>query len=68
MGIATLIAWPIAYYVMNDWLNDFAYRVDLSPATFLLTGFLALAIALATISSQAIRAATADPVTSLRYE
>jgi putative ABC transport system permease protein len=66
--IANLIAWPIAYYVMNKWLQNFAYRIDLSWWMFVLAGALALGIALLTISWQAIRAATANPVDSLRYE
>ena len=68
VGVATLIAWPVGYFVMTDWLQAYAYRVDLSPVTFALAGLLALGIALATVSSQAIRAASANPVKSLRYE
>ncbi len=66
--IANIIAWPVAYYVMNNWLKDFAYRVNISLWIFVLSGIAALIIALLTISSHAIKAATSNPVKSLRYE
>ncbi|MFZ1289074.1 MAG: FtsX-like permease family protein [Melioribacteraceae bacterium] len=66
--IANLIAWPAAYYFMIKWLQDFAYRIDISWWMFALSGGIALLIALATVSVQAIKAATANPVESLRYE
>ena len=66
--IANLIAWPVAYYLMNQWLQNFAYRIDLTIWPFLLAGLAALVIAFLTVSWQAIRAATANPVESLRYE
>ncbi len=66
--IANIIAWPVAYYFMNDWLKDFAYKISLTPWVFVLSGILALIIALLTVSIHAIRAATANPVKSLRYE
>ncbi|MFC1543104.1 ABC transporter permease [Candidatus Neomarinimicrobiota bacterium] len=66
--IANIIAWPMAWYVMNRWLQNFAYRIDLSWWIFILAGLLALVIALLTVSWQAIRAATANPVEALRYE
>jgi len=66
--IASLIAWPIAYYFMNKWLQNFAYRIDISWWVFLFAGGIALLIALMTVSYQAIRAARANPVNSLRYE
>jgi putative ABC transport system permease protein len=66
--VANLIAWPLAWYAMNRWLQNFAYRVDMSWWVFALAGGLALAIALVTVSTQAIRAALANPVNSLRYE
>jgi len=65
---ANLIAWPVAYYAMDRWLQGFAYRVDLDLWIFLLGGTLALVIALATVSYQAFRAAVANPVDALRYE
>lgn len=66
--IAFVIAVPLAYFAMNYWLQDFAYRIDQGLATFLLAGLLALTIALATISYQALKAAVANPVKALRYE
>ena len=66
--IANLIAWPAAYYFMNKWLQDFANKIELSWWMFILSGSIALLIALATVSSQAVKAATANPVESLRYE
>ena len=65
---AFLIASPIAWYVMHQWLKDFAYRINMSVWIFLFAGSLALIIALATISFQAVRAAMANPVKSLRTE
>jgi putative ABC transport system permease protein len=66
--IANVVAWPLAYYVMNNWLKNFAYRTDMSVWIFIASGALALIIALLTVSSHAIKAATANPVESLRYE
>ena len=66
--MAFLIASPVAWYVMNNWLSDFAYRIDISAWTFIIAGLLAVFIALATISLQAIKAAVANPVKSLRME
>jgi ABC-type antimicrobial peptide transport system permease subunit len=66
--IANVIAWPVAYFIMNKWLQNFAYRVDLSVWIFSLSGLSAMVIALLTISYQSIKAATANPVDSLRYE
>jgi putative ABC transport system permease protein len=66
--IALFIATPIAWYAMNKWLQDFAYRIDISWWIFALAGVLALLIALLTVSFQAIKAALANPVKSLRTE
>ena len=68
LGIAILIACPIAWYIMDRWLQDFAYRVKLDLWMFVLAGLLALLIALLTVSYQAIKAARANPVDALRYE
>jgi len=68
VGLAFVLAAPLAYFAMSGWLNDFVYRIDLGVGTFVLAGVLALGIALLTVSYQAIRAALADPVKSLRYE
>jgi len=66
--LANLFAWPIAYIAMNGWLNNFAYRTSIGLWTFLLSGILALIMALITISYQTVKAAIANPVDSLRYE
>jgi putative ABC transport system permease protein len=66
--IGFVIAAPIAYYVMRRWLQDFAYRVELSAGTFLLAGIVAVTIALLTVSYQSIKAALTNPADSLRYE
>jgi putative ABC transport system permease protein len=68
VGIAILIASPIAWYAMNKWLQNFAYRTNISWTVFVITALIALFIALFTISFQAIRAAIANPVKSLRTE
>jgi putative ABC transport system permease protein len=65
---ANIFAWPIAYYFMDKWLQNFAYRINIGIWTFLLAGALALVIALVTVSYQTIRSAFANPVESLRYE
>jgi hypothetical protein len=66
--IAIILASPVAYYLMNKWLQDFAYRVNISWWIFIVAGALALLIALLTVSFQAIKAAIANPVKSLRTE
>lgn len=68
VGVAALLAWPLAFFGMGRWLETFAYRVDMGVWVFLLAGLAALGIALLTIAIQAVRAATANPVKSLRYE
>ena len=66
--LSLVIASPFAWYFMNNWLHGFAYRVDMSLLIFLLAGTMAVAIAIVTISFQAIRAAIANPINSLRSE
>ncbi len=61
-------AWPITWLAMNRWLDNFAYRISIQLWMFVLAAILAMLIALATISFQAIRAALADPVNALKYE
>lgn len=68
VGIANIIAWPIAYFIMNKWLQDFAYKAPLSIWLFLAAGITAVIIALLTTTFQAIKAALSDPIKSLRYE
>lgn len=65
---ANLIAWPLGYYFMHRWLQKFAYRAALSPLLFLTASLVVLAFAILTVSYQTVKAATADPVKSLKYE
>jgi ABC-type antimicrobial peptide transport system permease subunit len=66
--IANVISWPTAYYFMNNWLKNFAYKTDINLWIFVSSGAVALVIALLTVGSHAIKAATANPVEALRYE
>lgn len=66
--VAFIIASPITYFIMNKWLQNFAYRINLSWWIFLLAGLIAYAIALLTVSWQSFRAASRNPVEALRYE
>jgi len=66
--LANLIAWPLAYFAMIRWLENFAYRIDIVWWMFLLSGVGALIIALISVSYQTVKAARANPVNSLRYE
>jgi len=67
-GIANLIAWPVAYWVMSGWLQNYAYRIALNVDTFFVAAVLAMVIVLVTVSYQALKAALANPVEALRYE
>ena len=66
--LANIIAWPIGWYAMHKWLENFAYRAGLNPLQFVLAGVLSFIIAALPVSYQAVKAAIADPVDSLRYE
>jgi len=66
--VANIIAWPVTYFAMNKWLDNFAYRVNIGWIAFLLTALLTSMIALLTVSYQSIKAAVANPADSLRYE
>ena len=66
--IAFIIAFPLSWWIMNGWLQDFPYRVSISWVVYLVAAITALGIALVTISFQSIKAATADPVKNLRTE
>ncbi|HEX5025778.1 MAG TPA: ABC transporter permease [Agriterribacter sp.] len=68
VSIASLIAFPVAWWGMNKWLQNFAYRIDISWWVFAIAGIAALVIALITVSFQAIKAAVANPVEALRSE
>lgn len=65
---ANLIAWPVIYYFMSKWLQNFAYRINISFWNFIIPGILAAFIALLTVSYQSIKAALSDPVDALKYE
>jgi ABC-type antimicrobial peptide transport system permease subunit len=65
---ANIIAWPLAYFAIGKWLENFAYRTSLNMSIFILSGVLALVTALLTVSYQTLKAALANPVESLRYE
>jgi putative ABC transport system permease protein len=66
--VAIIIATPISWYLMNKWLSDYAYRVNIGWSVFVISGLLAIVIAIVTISFQSMRAAIANPVKSLRTE
>jgi putative ABC transport system permease protein len=66
--VANVIAWPVAWYAMSKWLQDFAYRIEIGWWVFALAGGLALVIALVTVSVQAVKAALTNPVEALHYE
>jgi putative ABC transport system permease protein len=66
--LANVIAWPIAYFAMSRWLRGFVYRIGLGPGVFVVAALVALAVAVLTVGAQTLRAASANPVDSLRYE
>lgn len=66
--ISIIIACPVAWYAMNKWLQNFAYRIDISWWVFVMAGVFALLIAFLTVSWQAYRAANKNPVEALKYE
>ncbi len=68
VGAAFLLSIPVAYYVMDQWLSNFAYRIEISWQIFLMAGLAALVIAWLTVSYQSIKAALANPVVALRME
>jgi putative ABC transport system permease protein len=68
VAIAAFIAFPLAWYFMNKWLQEFAYRINVQWWVFLLAGIVAATIAFFTIGLQAVKAATANPVKNLRTE
>jgi putative ABC transport system permease protein len=68
VAISLLIAGPIAWYVMQKWLEDYVYRIEISWDVFILAGVISMSIALLTISYQSIRAALANPVNTLKSE
>ena len=65
---ANIFAWPVSFYIMNRWLQNFAYRIDMTIFTFLFSALIALLITVITVSYQSVKAAVANPVKSLKYE
>jgi putative ABC transport system permease protein len=68
LGVATLVAWPLTYYLMDNWLTNFAYRIGLGFSPFIISSIIALLIAVFTTSFQALRAANINPAYTLRDE
>lgn len=68
VAISNLFAWPIAYFAMKMWLQNFAYRINIGFSIFLLSAGVALIVAIVTVSYQSLKAALANPIESLRYE
>jgi putative ABC transport system permease protein len=66
--LANLLAWPLAWYYLQDWLQGFAYRIPLNPLYFATAGLAALLIAWITVLAHALRVARANPIHALRYE
>jgi putative ABC transport system permease protein len=66
--IANLIAWPIAWFIMGEWVNDFAYKTEISWWLFFIAGSVAVLISFMTVAYQSLKAAIANPVDSLRDE
>ena len=66
--VANIFAWPAAYFAVNTWLQDFAFRTPVGPGPFILAGLITLAVALMSVIFQTLKAALANPVQSLRYE
>jgi putative ABC transport system permease protein len=66
--VANIIAWPVAWWLMRDWLNGFDQRIPLTPIPFVIAAAIALGIAVATVVGHAVRVARANPIHALRYE
>ena len=66
--ISIIIAWPVAYYLMTKWLQNFAYKTEIGISTFIISGCFALFVAVITVSFQTIKTAIANPVDALKYE
>lgn len=68
VALANILAWPLAYYAMHKWLQNFVFRISIDWEIFLLSGVVALIISFLTVSIQSIKATTANPVDCLKYE
>jgi len=66
--VSNIVAWPLAFFGMSRWLENFAYRIRIKPDLFVLAGLMTMAVALATVAFHAVRAARTNPVDSLKYE
>ncbi len=66
--LANIIAWPLAFYFLDDWLSNFYYRIGMPYWVFVVSGLLALVLALITVSYKAYKAAVSDPLESINYE
>jgi ABC-type antimicrobial peptide transport system permease subunit len=66
--LANILAWPVAYWMLEKWLKNYAYRISLGPFVFFFALAAALVVAIATVSFQAVRAALANPTRALKYE
>jgi putative ABC transport system permease protein len=68
VAMAVILAAPVAWFAMEKWLGNFAYRISMRPMEFIMAALLAFLIAMLTVSYQAIRSATRNPAISLKYE
>ena len=68
VGTATLIVWPVSYYLMDQWLNNYPYRIDIGWTSFVYSGVVVLSVTAITISYQTLKSATANPVDALNHE
>ncbi len=68
LGASVLVAWPAAWWLMEHWMRNFAYRIGLDWWMFVLSGLIVSVLAAVTVTIQASKAATADPIQALRYE
>jgi putative ABC transport system permease protein len=66
--VANIIAWPISWFITNKWLQNYAYRINITPGTFIIPGGIAIFVAIATVFLQTYKAANANPVESIKYE
>jgi putative ABC transport system permease protein len=66
--VSNLIAWPVAWYFMSQWLNTFAYHIEMDALLYILAACMAIVVALLTVSSQTVKAALSNPAKTLRYE
>jgi len=68
VSISNIFAWPLAFYFMNKWLNNYAYHADINLLIFIFSAVVAIAVALITVSFQSLKAAKINPADSIKYE